>query len=132
MNTIKDDRSVKSNSSSKVDLKDLYLNQFIKYSTEIQFLKWYLEKFIGTPLTRTSSIQIWKSNWHLNKHLTVNTTYLALIDYQQWKPKSKHCFSRGYPKYPIGPYKHETTVPQILILNGKETETIKWNCTHHY
>ena len=30
MDTIKDDRSIKWNSSSKVDLKGLYLNQFIK------------------------------------------------------------------------------------------------------
>ena len=27
------------------------------------------------------------------------------------------------------PDRKKTTVPQIWILNGKETGTIKWNCT---
>ena len=47
MDTIKDGKSIKWNSSSKVDLKGLYLNQFIKNSTKIQLLKRVLKNSLG-------------------------------------------------------------------------------------
>ena len=54
MDTIKSERGIKWKSSCKVDLKCLYLDQFIKNSTKIQFLKLVFEKYIGTLLTRKS------------------------------------------------------------------------------
>ena len=47
MDTIRDDGSIKCKSSSKVDLKGLSLNRFIKNSTKIQFLKCDLENLWG-------------------------------------------------------------------------------------
>ena len=41
----------------------------------------------------------------------------------------KNTVSRGYSKYPIGPYVHKTTAPQIWILNAKKPGAIKWNCS---
>ena len=106
-----------------------------KKTKKKQYLKHDLKKFHETPLTETANLRFekviytWTDILQLHFLVLLIPHILGSLIINNENQNKTLFFLRGYSKFPIGPYKHETAVPQIWILDGKETGTIKWNWT---